>query len=138
MNLLFWFRSRKPWLRGGLIGICICLLLFPFYIFIYFPIINNVYADEIKSYGSTPGCTTIIPLLTGHFIPLISHFLVEGSSVITLFCEAKEPHCTSWAAKEIAVEEGFSCIPWILDSGESGCCQEKILTPTAACSERVE
>jgi hypothetical protein len=70
--------SEKIWLKCGIIGVAICLALFVFYLFIYFPIINMIYVDDIARYGGTPGWTTNIPFFTGHFFPFFSGFILEG------------------------------------------------------------
>lgn len=141
MSFPRWFQSRRPWLKGGLGGVGICVLLFLFYIFAYFPIIHKVYADDITAYGGTPAWTTNIPLYTGHLIPLMSHFVIEGTALVPLFCKATEPVCTSWVNKEYY--EGQNCVPWPGGDRETGieyagCCEDLIMTPTPECEERVE
>lgn len=70
--------SEKTWLKSGVIGIVICATLFLFYIFVYFPIIDRIYADDIAKYGGTPNWTLSIPFYTGHFFPFFSSFMLEG------------------------------------------------------------
>ncbi len=138
MNPQKWFTSKELWLRGGMIGAVVCVILFLFYLFVYFPVIDTIYAERLATEGSTPTWATAIPLVTGHFFPLFSHFIVEGYSVVPMFCEETESHCVSWVAEEYAPESGVLCtIPWT-EEGIPGCCVRLIRTPTSACDKRVE
>lgn len=116
MTISRWFPSKKPWVRSGCIGVTICFLLFLFYILVYFPVIDTVYADRLTTDGSTPDWTLILPTITGHFFPLMAHFITE--STISVFCRSTQPECVQWMA-------------------ESGCV-DKRLAPTTACAELVE
>ena len=64
------FKTKKLWLKGGIIALAVCLILGLFYLFAYFPIIDKIYAADIEAYGGTPEWTTTIPILTGHFCQL--------------------------------------------------------------------
>ncbi|MBI1970489.1 hypothetical protein HYS47_01975, partial [Candidatus Woesearchaeota archaeon] len=141
MSIKSWFHSKPLWLRSGFLGIAVCIALFLFYLFLYFPIINVVYADHIAAYGGTPAWTTNIPLFTGHLFPLFSHFVIEGTPLISRFCEETIPDCTQWAAKEYYT--GTDCVEWKESDPETrteydGCCEDLIMTPTPACEDRAE
>lgn len=70
MRLKQWFFPKKLWLRGGIIGVIVCLVLGLFNLFIYFPIINNIYAGMIPSWAFIP------PMITGQAFPLLSYYIV--------------------------------------------------------------
>ena len=109
----------KPSLKGGIIGIIICLILFLFNLYIYFPLVTN---DE----GVISQRALIFPFVTGQAFPMLSIFIVPYG----LFCEFTEPTCVLWSA-------GYSypdCIPWEME-GTQGCCQEQVMQPTAACDK---
>jgi len=126
MNVKKWFKSRKPWLRGGIIGVIVCVAIFLIYIFAYYPIISVIYEDSV------PGGTIILPLITGHAFPLLTHFILESPS-IPQFCQETELYCWHWQADMVP-----DCVPWTLDSGEVGCCIEQDMVPESSCTERVE
>ncbi|MBI2147866.1 hypothetical protein HYU19_05345 [Candidatus Woesearchaeota archaeon] len=141
MRLTRWFQSRKPWLKGGLVGVGICVFLFFFYLFVYFPVIDKVYADDIAAHGGTPAWTTTIPMVTGHLLPLLSHFIIEGTALAPTFCKATEQGCSTWVAKEYY--DGQDCVPWPEKDEETGteyagCCEQLIMAPTAECEGRIE
>ncbi len=121
-KMMKWFNKRSVWVRGGVAGIGVCILLFVFYAGIYFPIIDQLTScDEspLSSYClGPPAWTTTIPIITGHFFVVYGHFIIEGSSVTNMFCEATESHC----------------IEWNLEQG----CTVYELTPTEACRDAVE
>ncbi len=131
MNIKKWFQRRKLWLRGGIIGAIICILLFLFYILVYFPAFKVMYT------GEEPDSVLLLPTITGHIFPLLSHFIVEGTSLTNQFCAQTEEHCISWMAKEIAEEENRECVLWTSE-GIQGCCVEKEMSFTPICAERVE
>ena len=90
----------------------------------------------------------LLPTITGHIFPLLSHFIVEGSSLTSQFCPSTEQHCLYWIseeffmsedfmAEEIAIEENRECIPWTSER-VSGCCVDLEMSPTTACADRVE
>ena len=130
----------KPWLSYGIKGMVICLLLFLFYGSIYYPLIKEYVAVD----GAVPESYELLPAITGHFFPFMTHFIVEGSSLIPLFCKTTEKNCVQWTAKEFAREQGEECsTPWTLPDSETGkslegCCNQLIQTPSENCSERVE
>lgn len=119
---------KKPWLRGGIIGAGICVLLFLFYFFAYFPVIEQEYLDS--SSGTIPAWSTTLPLFTGHLFPLFSHFIWPYG----LLCELTESRCVSWAASDLAPG---CAVPWV-EEGQQGCCLQLIKEPTPACEARSE
>ena len=131
MNIKRWFQTRQLWLRYGIIGASLCIFLFLFYLLVYFPIFGLIFEGEESD------IILLLPTITGHFFPLFSHFIVEGSSLTNQFCPSTEEHCVYWMAEEIAVEENRECVPWISE-GVSGCCAQLEMSPVAACADRVE
>ena len=132
MNIKKWFQSRELWLRWGIIAASICVLLFLFYLFVYFPVYRFFFEQEESN------TILLFPTVTGHIFPILSHFIVEGTSLTNQFCAQTEEHCTSWVAKEIAEEENQECIPWTTFEGASGCCVNFETSPVTACADRVE
>lgn len=125
------FKTKKTWLKGGIIGLAICLILGLFYLFIYFPIISKIYIADINSYGGTPEWTTTIPIITGHFFPLVSGFIIPYG----FLCEFNTPICTSWAANEALTTEEKTqlCIPKTVE-GTAGCCLGQTMQPSDLCA----
>ncbi|MBI4453735.1 hypothetical protein HY636_03770 [Candidatus Woesearchaeota archaeon] len=136
-NIKTFVQSKKRILIGGAIGVAICLLLFLFYIFVYFPLIDTVYYSDSTD-GSTPQWLLMPPTITGHSFPLFSHFIIEGTSVTTMFCKATNPECVNWGNWALLNKDMAGCdTPWIME-GTAGCCVEKIMAPDESCSEKVE
>ncbi len=125
VNIQKCFNSQKVWLRGGIFGVIICVVLFLFNLFVYFPIIENVYG------GVVPGWALIPPTVTGHTFPILSHFIIPYGWL----CKFSEPICTHWSAKDSA---GPNCVPWTDSEGGAGCCMEQTMTPTTACANLSE
>lgn len=109
---------KKTWLKGGIIGLFVCLVLSLIYIFMYFPIIEKLYGDAIPSWA------LIAPMITGHAFPLFSIFFVPYG----LFCRFTELICTSWS-----ISNGPGGVPWTLETGEKGYCLNQVMTPTSFC-----
>jgi len=107
-----WVENNKIALMGGLIGIVVCIMLFGFYYFVYDPWLFDKYGD------SMPANALLLPTVTGHIFPALSHFVIEGLPVIQAVCPMTENVCIHWSA-------------------QSGCL-ESIMEPTASCSDRVE
>jgi hypothetical protein len=101
--------KNKIAILSGLIAIIICISLFGFYWLIYFPVVEPI------SHGNG---VLILPALTGHLFVFLSHFMVEGSPLISMICPSTSTTCTRW-------EESAGCI-------------EGILVPKTACAEGVE
>lgn len=146
MKIKKWFQTRELWLRWGIIAASICLFLFLFYLFIYFPVYRFFFEQEESD------AILLLPTITGHFFPFFSHFIVEGSSLTKQFCPYTEEHCIMWVSKEFwmseeflmdeelasAVEGNQECVPWTTFEGVSGCCAQSEMSPTTACADRVE
>ncbi len=122
MKINRWFTSKKLWLRGGMIGVIVCLALFLFNLFIYFPIINHVYG------GMTPDGVLILPTITGHVFPILSIFIVPYGWL----CKFTEPTCVHWSA-----ESAPGAIPWTME-GTPGYCVEQTMAPTSSCADLSE
>jgi hypothetical protein len=122
MRLKQWFLSKKLWLRGGIIGIIVCLVLGLFNLFVYFPIINRVYE------GMIPNWVLLPPTITGHAFPIFSHFMIPYGWL----CKFTEVTCTSWS-----VESAPGAIPWITE-GQAGYCIQQTMTPTSSCADLSE
>lgn len=131
MNLKKWFQTRELWLRYGIIGASLCIFLFLFYLFAYFPVYRFFFEQEESN------AILILPTITGHIFPILSHFIVEGSSLTSQFCPSTEEHCVYWMSEEFALEENQACNPWISE-GVSGCCVDLEMSPVTACADRVE
>jgi hypothetical protein len=133
MDLKQWVKSKKKTLLGGAIGVIICALLFVFYIYVYFPTFQTGDND------TEPSWLLVTPLVTGHAFPLLSHFLVEDSSIVKVFCKATNPNCVNWAAGNVP---GCKIPQSEIDpeTGEkvAGCCMTQIMTPDESCREKVE
>lgn len=131
MTLKQRFASQKTWMKGGIVGVTVCTLLFAFYIFIYFPMLSafidgNPQREE-PSWSLTP------PATTGHILPLLMHFAVEGSSIPSKICTETETHCLEWS---LGYEEGG--VSWVDGEGGAGYCLQQETSPLASCVERLE
>ena len=116
-------------LFGGSAGLIICLSLFIFYIFIFFPLIKNI----SEKHPIIQSLSLIPPTLTGHIFPMMSHFAIEGSPMNSAICPRTEALCVLWDA-----ELTKNCkIPWTME-GTNGCCREKIMAPSGDCSNKIE
>ncbi len=125
MNIKKYYQSKESTVLGALAGVIICLLLFLFYYFIYFPGFQKIYKDE------TPGWIMLAPTLTGHAFPAFSYFIV--SPAVPMFCESKNPLCVQWSAGN-----SDSCaIPLVME-GTAGCCLQQVMEPDESCREKVE
>ncbi len=123
-NKTFW--AKKPvWLKGGLIGVSVCLLLFIFYL-IYIPIATD-------SSGFLSDNAMLLPTITGHTFPLFAHFIVPYG----LFCEDTEEQCSYWVSEDTIQEDIVCSTPWEIE-GNVGCCVEVINTPTDGCAKLSE
>lgn len=125
------FAAQKSWLKGGIVGAAICALLFGFYLFIYFP---TLYATvQVDPSGDEPSWSLVLPTATGHILPLMTHFIIEGSSLPKKVCTETETHCISWTS-----EYAGGGVPWSSEEGSSGYCLEQATSPLASCIERLE
>ncbi|MEK6920708.1 MAG: hypothetical protein AABX82_02405 [Nanoarchaeota archaeon] len=146
MNIKKWFQTRERWLRYGIIAVFICILLFLFYLFIYFPVYRFFFEQNESD------AILLLPTITGHMFPLFSHFIVEGNSLTPQFCSYTKENCLVWVSEEFwmseeflmseefasEVEENQECVPWTTFEGIPGCCARLEMSPTTACAERVE
>jgi hypothetical protein len=133
MKLKQRWRNVPLWLKGGLIGVGICIALFFFYIFMYFPLVEN----DI----GIPNNALILPMVTGHALPILSHFIVPYG----FLCEDSVKHCTAWVSEAFVedYEEGllpqdalpkdYVCDP-LVQEGVQGCCTTWTDSPTTTCS----
>ncbi len=121
MKLKNWWQIKKPWLRGGIIGLFVCAFLFVFYIFLYFPLAEKIYGER-----NSPDSLLTVPFATGHMFPFLSGFIVPHG----FLCEFSETICTGWQAENTGSGE-----PWRLESGEYGYCMNKTKVPTTACAD---
>ncbi len=101
-----WLNKKPLWLKGGTIGALICILLFLFYIFAYFPAIDKIFNADVIATGGIPTWTLALPLLTGHFFPIMSGFFY-GHPIIDVICKP-EPGCNSWTAESGCVQTSMS------------------------------
>ncbi len=127
MNIKKYYRSKENTILSAAAGLIVCLLLFLFYYFVYFPGFQKIYKDE------TPGWIMIAPTLTGHAFPAFSHFIVEGSPAVPMFCEYKNSVCVQWSAGN-----SDSCARPLVMEGTAGCCLQQVMTPDEGCREKVE
>lgn len=126
MNIKSWFLSKKLWLRGGIIGAVVCIVLFLFELFVYLPAVDKFYEDA----GGPPPGSAIPLFVTGHVYLIFAGFISEPAR---LLCKFTEPFCASWSAVQ---EPGSE--PWKLETGEAGYCVLKTMTPTTACANFAE
>lgn len=118
------FSNLKPSLRGGLLGLLACAVLFVFYIFAYFPMLEKVYGER-----NTSTVSLLLPTLTGHSLPILSSFIVPYG----FMCQFSEIVCTGWQADNPRSGE-----PWTLETGERGYCVNTIKAPTTPCADLSE
>lgn len=139
MNLKKSFLPKKLWLRGGIIGVIVCILLFPFYMFIYFPFVDKIFMQDTVIgelvIHSTPAWIMNVPLVTGHFFPFLSSFIVPYG----FLCKFTEPRCDWFISKSIfeleAVPSG--AVPWTME-GITGYCIRPSMSPTNSCANLSE
>lgn len=117
-----WFLSKKPWLRGGMIGVSVCFMLGLLNMFVYFPLVTRVTGGMIPNWALIP------PIITGHAFPILSHFIVPYGWM----CRFSESTCIQWS-----VENSPGALPWTMD-GTAGFCLKQISTPPASCADLSE
>jgi len=120
-------KQQKNYLIGGSIGIIVCLLLFIFYLFAYFPLM-----EKLNEQGHNINASILPAMITGHGFPMLSHFIIEGSPAIGLFCPKVEKVCTNWSA---GTSPNYPT--WIMEN-TTGYCRDLIMVPATACSDKVE
>jgi len=134
--------AQKPWVRGGIVGVIVCTLLFGFYLFIYFPMvqerqriletnseINNAIREE-------DDWELAMPMFTGHLFVMLSPMILEGAptSLLTSLCPETETHCVYWSLEN---DTGVGT-PLVDPEGGAGYCLEQQTTPKSSCVGRVE
>ncbi len=116
------FSFEKPWLRGGLIGVLVCVVIFIFDI-VVFNLAQRIAGGEISNWLLVPS------FFTGHGFVLLSGFIVPYG----FLCKFTKTTCAYWTA---VASPGST--PWTLETGEVGYCVHQILTPTDACARLSE
>ncbi len=141
MNIKQHFTSQKPWVKGGIVGSAICTLLFGFYLFIYFPILQNqqriLEADsEINGALNDDDFNLALPMFTGHLFVMFAPMMLEGAptAVLTNLCPETETHCTAWSREN---DTGVGT-PLVDSEGGAGYCIEQETVPESSCIDRVE
>lgn len=115
---LFW--TKKLWLRGGIIGVLICVVLFFFYVSVLLPNIDR---------SALPQWILVLTLATGHLFVIFSGFIIPYG----FLCKFTVPTCSNWSAYP---QPGS--VPWKLDTGELGYCTLQTMAPTDACARLSE
>lgn len=88
--------------------------------------------EKLNNQGQVQEASLFPAFLTGHAFPLLSHFIIEGLPATSLFCPNIEKICTSWSA---GTQPGYE--EWVMEN-TTGYCTEVVMTPTTACSDKVE
>jgi hypothetical protein len=131
MTLKDRYNVQKPWMQGGLIASTICALLFGFYLFVYFPIFAGVSRENQENNESD--IILALPIITGHIVPFISHFILEDNAIASRVCTETKTECVHWS---LAYEEGG--VPWTNRDGTAGYCLQQETSPLSSCTERVQ
>lgn len=87
MGIQSWYKN-KPWFRGGIIGILVCVILAVFYITMYNALLIRFFPD-----GMLPAYSLLLPIATGHFFIFMSHFISEGYVAPLVGCVAENAAC---------------------------------------------
>lgn len=127
------WRKIPFWLRGGLLGVGICIALFFFYILVYFPLLKNESGISSKA--------LLLPMITGQGFPILSHFIVPHG----FLCENTVKHCTHWVSEAFIEDYKKGLIPkeslpkdYVCDSlvqeGVQGCCATWTYSPSVTCA----
>ncbi len=141
MNIKERFAGQKPWVRGGSIGSVICTLLFGFYLFIYFPILQEhqrtLESDsEINAALKNDNFDLALPMFTGHLFVMFAPMMLEGvpTSTLTNLCPETETRCMAWSLEN----DTGTGTPFTDTEGGAGYCIEQETTPESSCVARVE
>ncbi|MBI2147348.1 hypothetical protein HYU19_02605 [Candidatus Woesearchaeota archaeon] len=126
MKLKQHWEKMPYWLNGGLVGISICIALFFFYILAYFPLVQNE--------TGIPNNALILPMVTGHAFPILSHFIVPYG----FLCEFSEEHCTAWSSYQAISKQDSDCLKPMVMEGVEGCCTTLTPQPTSFCASLSE
>lgn len=109
------FIPHRYWIRGGVVGFLICLLLYPFYIFLF------------AASGGKLGSAVMWPAFaTGHGITLLWGFVYPYG----LFCP-KSLHYSGWSL--YPVQGGVACANF--GSPNTGYCYDPFMYPSSRCAE---
>ena len=128
MRLKQCWEKMPYWLKGGMIGVVICILLFLFYVMAYFPLLTDT------SSGMMSNSALFLPMVTGHAFPILSHFIVPYG----FLCEFSEESCTAWSSSEALREHSGSCLKPMVMEGVEGCCTTLTPQPTPFCDSLSE
>jgi len=123
--------ENSSWVKGGIIASVICAILFGFYAFLYFPLVEQ-YAREAEERNGSH-FALVLPVMTGHILPMLSHFAIEGSSIPDTLCKETETTCLHWSS-----EYGEGGMSWIDGEGGAGYCLEQDIGPARSCVERIQ
>ncbi len=128
MKITNWFMKKQLWVKGGIIGMAVCMGLFVFYS-LYFPVVAR-----LDTGGELSPSELILPTITGHAVVGLTFFMIEGSSIPAIFCKATETHCNEWS---LLPDQGG--IPWMdPQTGVDGYCLRQETVPETSCVDRVE
>ena len=132
MNLKNWFLGQKLWLRGGIIGVIVCLILFMFY-YAVFSLLFKIYGEGEQNLPIS-GVITTMSVVTGHMFVFFSHDVVPTG----LICKATEPVCADWVSKDsIHGTPSPSLVPLTMEN-TPGYCTDYRMEPTSTCSDKAE
>lgn len=124
--------KNKIWLKGGLIAVGVCMILFFVYMFIYFPLMERIYLEDRGELESFSELFLIPPTMTGHIFPMLSIFIIPYG----LGCEFSEQTCTSWSSTYVPGSQEWTFVD---ETGSyAGYCTDITLTPNEKCAERSE
>ena len=91
-------------------GIAVCLFLFVFYITVYSAFLIRFLPD-----GQLPIYGLILPMITGHFFVLMSHFVAEGYVAPVFGCVSGE--CFNMVELVTFVGTAFILLLWYFGVG---------------------
>lgn len=119
---IFEMENMPYWLKGGIAGLLVCVVLFLFYVFLYFPL----FTDDTT--GTISNKALVLPMITGQGFLILSHFIIPSG----FLCEDSVKECTGWSVEE-NLPEDYVCDPLVRESVE-GCCTSWTYYPTDTCS----
>ena len=105
----------------------ICIALFLFYIFAYFPILKNFSTSE-----KAQSMSLLLPTITGHSIPLLSGFFTRVDPLINPFCPRNQLNCALWQ------KDTTNCQNYWVMNETLGCCARLESIPEESCVQRVQ
>jgi len=142
MNIKQRFAAQKTWIRGGIMGLAVCALLFGFYLFIFFPTLFFIRTNYPTAENTIERVGIIVPTATGHSLPFLMHFFIEGTSFPAQICTETETNCVRWSLEYEAggiplVDENKDRIFTDPEDGAGYCLQQET-RPLPECTDRVE